>query len=40
MSFDRLIEYIKQRGLNMNGTTLEARNFLREEIENGNNKDA
>lgn len=40
LSFDRLIEYIKQRGLNMNGTTLEARNFLREEIENGNNKDA
>ena len=31
MSFDRLIEYIKQRGLNMNEQTLEARDYLRKE---------
>lgn len=37
LSFERLIEYIKQRGLNMNTTTLEARDYLGKEIENGNN---
>lgn len=31
MSFERLIEYIKERGLNMNGQTLEARDCLRKE---------
>ncbi len=40
LSFDRLVEYVKIRGLNMNETTLEARDNLREEIENGNSKDA
>lgn len=33
LSFDRLIEYIKLRGLNMNKTTLSAR----EDLKNGNN---
>ena len=36
LSFDRLIEYIKQRGLNMNKTTLSARESIRKERENGN----
>jgi len=36
LSFDRLIEYIKQRGLNMNKTTLSARDSIRKERENGN----
>ncbi len=40
LSFERLIEYVNIRGLNMNSTTLEARNHLREEIENGNSTDA
>lgn len=40
LSFDRLVEYIKQRGLSMNKTTLTARDYLREEIENGNSTDA
>ncbi len=40
LSFDRLIEYVKQRGLTMNNTTLEARDYLREEIENGNSTNA
>lgn len=31
MSFDRLIDYIKQRGLNMNEQTLQARDYLRKE---------
>ncbi len=37
LSFERLIDYIKARGLNMNETTLKARDFLRKETENGNN---
>lgn len=37
LSFDRLIEYIRQRGLNMNKTTLLARESIRKELENGNN---
>jgi len=37
LSFDRLVEYVNIRGLNMNKTTLEARDYLRKEIENGNN---
>ena len=32
MSFDRLIEFIKQRGLNMNEKTLKARDYLRKEL--------
>lgn len=40
LSFDRLIEYIKERGLAMNVQTLAARDCLRKETENGNNPDA
>ena len=32
MSFDRLIEYIKYRGLNMNPQTVKARDFLKGQI--------
>ena len=40
LSFERLIEYVKQRGLSMNKTTLTARDYLRKEIENGNSTNA
>ncbi len=40
LSFERLIEYVNIRGLSMNNTTLKARDFLREEIENGNSTNA
>ena len=36
LSFDRLIDYIKERGLNMNEGTVAARDYLRKERENGN----
>ncbi len=40
LSFERLIEYVNIRGLSMNKTTLAARDYLREEIENGNSTNA
>lgn len=37
LSFDRLIEFIRERGLNMNEQTLKARDRLRKEINNDGN---